>query len=206
MSTPRIKLVLFDMDDVLCSYDWGKRVRLLSRLGGLSIPQVDAAIWGSGFETAADGGEIDAQTYLEGFAARAGFSLSRAGWIAIRKATMTPDSGMLSLVERLRGDVAVALLSNNGHLTFEAIDELFPQLRPLFGERLLMSAMFETQKPHREVYLRALDRLGFTAAETLFVDDKLENAQGAEAAGLHGHHFRGIEPFREHLRMLGLDA
>jgi putative hydrolase of the HAD superfamily len=206
MREPALKLVLFDMDDVLCTYDWTRRVRLLSRLGGLDTARIEAAIWGSGFETAADGGEIDAETYLAGFGARAGVSLSRAAWVAVRRATMTPDGDMLSLVARLKAEVTVALLSNNGHLTLQTIDDLFPQLRPLFGERLLMSAMFDTQKPAREVYLRALRHLGFAPAETLFVDDKVENARGAEAAGLHGHHFRGIDPFRAHLRRLGLRA
>lgn len=199
-----IKLVLFDMDDVFCAYDWHKRIRLLARVGGLPEAQVRAAIWDSGFEDASDKGEIDADTYLAGFGMRAGLSLSRSGWAGLRRATMTTDPEMLALAHALKRNVAVALLSNNGHLTFETMPELFPEMLPLFGDRLTVSAMFGTHKPDPAVFVRALERLGFAASETLFVDDKAENAEGAALAGLTGHHFTGIGPLRSHLGQLGL--
>lgn len=201
-----IKLVLFDMDDVFCTYDWHKRVRLLARVGGLPEAQVRAAIWDSGFEDASDKGEIDADTYLAGFGMRAGLSLSRSGWASLRRATMTPDPAMLALAHALKSEIAVALLTNNGHLTFEMMPELFPDMLPLFGDRLTISAMFGTHKPDPAVFGRALERLGFAAAETLFVDDKPENAEGAAQAGLAGHHFTGIDRLRAHLNELGLSV
>jgi glucose-1-phosphatase len=199
-----IKLVLFDMDDVFCVYDWHKRVRLLARVGGLPEAHIRAAIWESGFEDAADRGEIDAERYLAGFGMRAGLSLSRSGWATIRRATMTTDAAMLALAHALKRNVAVALLTNNGHLTFETMPELFPEMMPLFGDRLTVSAMFGTHKPDPAVFVRALERLGFSAGETLFIDDKAENAEGAVQAGLTGHHFTGIGSLRSHLERLGL--
>jgi glucose-1-phosphatase len=201
-----IKLVLFDMDDVFCAYDWHRRIRLLARVGGLPEAQVRAAIWDSGFEDASDRGEIDAVTYLAGFGMRAGVSLSRSSWAGLRRAAMTTDPGMLALAHALKRDVAVALLTNNGHLTFETMPELFPEMVPLFGERLTVSAMFGTHKPDPMVFVRALERLGFAVGETMFVDDKPENADGAARAGLVGHHFTGIERLRAHLDELGVSV
>lgn len=201
-----IKLVLFDMDDVFCVYDWHKRIRLLARVSGCPEARVRTAIWESGFEDAADRGEIDADAYLAGFGMRAGLSLSRSGWASLRRATMTADPEMLALAHGLKRDVAVALLTNNGHLTFEMMPELFPEMLPLFGDRLTVSAMFGTHKPDPAVFVRTLERLGFAAGETLFVDDKPENAEGAVRAGLAGHHFTGIGRLRAHLSELGLSV
>lgn len=201
-----IKLVLFDMDDVFCRYDWHKRIRLLARIGGLPEAAVRAAIWDSGFEEAADRGETDPESYLAGFGARAGLNLSPAGWAAIRRASMTPFPEMLALARALKQQVTVALLTNNGHLTLAMMSDLFPEMLPLFGENLTVSAMFGTHKPDPEVFRRALKKLGFSAGETLFVDDKAENAAGAEEAGLLGHHFTGIAPLRVRLAQLGLDV
>lgn len=203
MQRPLVKLVLFDMDDVFCFYDWHRRVRLLSRAGGLPEAAVRAAIWDSGFEDAADRGEIGADAYLAGFAMRAGFSLSRSGWAAIRRASMTPFPDMLDLAQALKQQVTIAMLTNNGHLTLEMMPELFPQMLPLFGERLTVSAMFGTHKPDPAVFRLALARLGFAPEETLFIDDKAENAEGAVAAGLIGHHFTGPGPLRADLARLG---
>lgn len=192
------------MDDVLCAYDWPRRVKLLADAGGLDRDEVSAAIWGSGFEDAADRGEMDAQAYLAGFNARAGLALSAEDWADLRASTMTPDPDMLALVERLKSSVDVALLTNNGHLTFQMMDRLFPEMRVLFGDRLLVSAMLGTHKPDPAVYRRALERLGFAPGQTLFVDDKPENIEGAVAAGLNGHHFTGIQALRLRLEGLGL--
>ena len=62
------RLVIFDMDDVLCHYDLGRRLRALSQISGKTPRDIRAAIWDSGFEDDADsGGYPDADTYLVDF-------------------------------------------------------------------------------------------------------------------------------------------
>jgi FMN phosphatase YigB (HAD superfamily) len=56
-------LVIFDMDDVLCRYDLGKRLRVLSRFSGRSPRDIRAAIWDSGFEDDSDAGCIGEDFY-----------------------------------------------------------------------------------------------------------------------------------------------
>lgn len=199
-----LKLVLFDMDDVLCRYDWHGRVMALSRSSRRSFADVEAAIWTSGFEDSADAGRIDAATYLEGFASRLGIPFTREDWTANRRAAMTPWPDMLALAQAISAHVAIAILTNNGHLTAERIDALFPDLRPVFGERIFVSAAFGAQKPDPSIYAKALARLGFEPHETLFTDDKPENVAGAIKAGLHGHVHAGPEALRARLAQLGL--
>ena len=50
------RLVIFDMDDVLCHYDLGRRLRALSQISGKTPRDIRAAIWDSGFEDDADSG------------------------------------------------------------------------------------------------------------------------------------------------------
>ena len=62
----RPEAVIFDMDDVLCRYDLGRRLRALSRITGKMPRDIRAAIWDSGFEDAADsGGYPDPDHYLD---------------------------------------------------------------------------------------------------------------------------------------------
>ncbi len=199
-----LRLVLFDMDDVLCRYDWRGRVSALSLLSGRSFAELEAEIWNSGFEDASDTGQIDADAYLAGFAARLGVPFTRDAWIANRRAAMTPWPDMLDLAKAISRQASVAILTNNGHLTGEHIDTLFPELRPVFGDRICVSAQFNTQKPDPDVYLRALAHLGFAPRQTIFTDDKPENVEGAIAAGLHGHVHAGSEALRARLAQLGL--
>ncbi|MCX7325001.1 MAG: HAD family phosphatase [Hyphomicrobiales bacterium] len=202
MST--LRLVLFDMDDVLCAYDWPGRICDLARLSGRAESEIVAGIWHSGFENLADTGQITSQAYVAGFAQRLGVPFSRADWLANRAACLTPWPAMLELVRSISRQAEIAILTNNNHLIIEEIDMLFPALRPLFGPRILSSAELGLQKPDPAAYLAALDRLGFRPGETLFTDDRSENVEGAITAGLHGHVHSGPDGLRARIAELGL--
>lgn len=161
-------------------------------------------VWDAELEDRADAGRLSAEDYLASFGSRLGLSLSRAQWIENRRAAMTPWPDMLALAKAINERATVAILSNNGHLTGECIDALFPELRPIFGERITMSARFGAQKPDPEVYRRALGLFGFSAHEALFTDDRAENVDGAIAAGLMGHVHAGPDALRARLAELGL--
>jgi glucose-1-phosphatase len=201
---PRPELVIFDMDDVLCRYDLPTRLARLAEISGKDPDEIRAAIWDSGFEASSDAGAIDAATYLKGFGERLGAPLSRAQWVEARRIAMTPDPRMLALVQALRGNVGLALLTNNGLLTLETLDEMFPEMRQLFGAHVFASAQFKTRKPDPIVYRLLTERLGVAPNAAVMVDDKLRNVTGAERAGLIGHHFDGIAGLLARLAALGL--
>jgi putative hydrolase of the HAD superfamily len=57
-------------------------------------------------------------------------------------------------------------------------------------------------KPDRAIFDRVLADLACAPAEALFTDDKLDNAAGAEAAGMHAIHYRHFEGFASELARL----
>jgi putative hydrolase of the HAD superfamily len=63
-----IQIAIFDLDDVLCRYDLGRRLRVLSQISGKMPRDIRAALWDSGFEDAADAGHYPTpQDYLAEF-------------------------------------------------------------------------------------------------------------------------------------------
>ncbi|WP_249151515.1 HAD family phosphatase [Bradyrhizobium liaoningense] len=200
----KIELVLFDMDNVLCTYDAHARASRLAEFSGGTAADIYRAIWGSGFERLGDNGTLSRQEYLRAFGERIGHALSLADWLEARRVSMTPDPAMLEIAERLRGYVDVAVLTNNTELVVDHIDVLCPELRPLFGSRLYASARFRAAKPDVACYRRCLAALGARPEAVLFVDDLAENVAGAREAGLHGHHFRSVEGLQTELKRHGL--
>lgn len=190
-----IDAFIFDMDDVLCTYNVGRRIEALSVLSGLSEEGIRAAIWDGDFLDRADRGEFSASDFLDEFGRRLGYRLTRAQWVEARRLSMTPDPRMLSLVERLRSSHRLALLTNNDRLLSETIDQLFPELRPLFGEHLYVSADLRLAKPDPDSFRTVCDRLGVKAERSFFVDDLAVNVAGAKKAGLEGHVFTGVTGF-----------
>ncbi len=98
----------------------------------------------------------------------------------------------------------MAVLTNNNLLVAREIDAIFPELRPIFGRNIFVSAEFRARKPASEVYRRCLARLGATPETALFVDDSPRNVAGAEAAGLTGFLYVGADALAERLRGAGL--
>lgn len=202
--TDGIKLVLFDMDNVLCDYDRAKRVACLAELAGTSSAFIHEAIWDSGFESLGDSGALDAADYLRGFGERIGYPLSLDEWVEARRRSMQANAAMLEIVRRLRKTVDVAILTNNTTLVADHIDALLPDLRPLFGSRIYASARFNTAKPDPRCYRRCLSELNAMPQTVLFVDDLMANVAGAREAGLFAHHHTSMEAFRQALSEYGL--
>lgn len=195
--------VIFDMDDVLCRYDLGKRLRALSRLSGKTPRDIRAAIWDSGFEDDADaGGFPDPDYYLSEFSRRIGCALSRADWVQARKSAMAPWPDMLELARRIGAQARLAIYTNNGPLAKAELEQLFPEAAALFSERYF-SFEFATKKPDPASFKRLMAQMGTEPGDCLFIDDKRSNVVGARMAGLHGHHFRDRARLEPELAQLG---
>jgi glucose-1-phosphatase len=193
----KIKLVLFDMDNVLCDYDKRARAAFLAGLAGTTTDLVYEAIWKAGFEQLGDSGALDASEYLRGFGERIGYSLSLEEWLTARRHSMKANSTVLNIVGNLRGSVDLAVLTNNTSLVVDHIDVLFPELRPLFGSSIYALAQFKVAKPDPECFRLCLSKLQVAPGTALFVDDLPENVAGAREAGLFAHHYTSAETFRQ---------
>jgi len=195
--------VIFDMDDVLCRYDLGRRLRALSRITGQMARDIRAAIWDSGFEDLADtGGYPDPDDYLREFGQRIGFPITRAQWVEARREAMTPWPDMLALAKSIGAQARIAIYSNNGPLTKAALPDLFPACAEIFAEHY-HSFEFGLKKPDPKSFTRLMERMGADPARCWFIDDKKSNVTGARLAGLAGHHFVNREQLLPDVRAMG---
>jgi HAD superfamily hydrolase (TIGR01509 family) len=199
------RLVIFDMDDVLCHYDLGRRLRALSQISGKTPRDIRAAIWDSGFEDDADsGGYPDANVYLAEFSYRIGHPITRQHWIAARRESMIPSSNVLALAEAIGKVSRLAIYTNNGPIVKSSLDELFPEAAAIFKERYC-SYEFGTKKPDPNSFTKLLTTIKISPADTWFIDDKRSNVLGAKLAGLKVHHFRSYEALAKEVKSMGYE-
>ena len=199
------RLVIFDMDDVLCHYDLGRRLRALSQISGKTPRDIRAAIWDSGFEDDADsGGYPDADVYLAEFSYRIGHSITRQQWIAARRESMIPSGDVLALAQSIGKVSRLAIYTNNGPIVKSSLDELFPEAAAIFKERYC-SYEFGTKKPDPDSFTKLLTTIKISPSDTWFIDDKRSNVQGAKLAGLKAHHFRSYEALVKDVKSMGYE-
>ncbi|WP_051228503.1 HAD family hydrolase [Pleomorphomonas oryzae] len=201
-----IRLALFDMDDVVYAYTRADRIAYLASVTGLEPAFINDRIWSEGLEAAADGGAFPTpELYIKSWRDRLGYPLAVKDWVEARRLGMRLIPGTLALIERLvAAGTTVGVLTNNGPLVYEYRDTLAPELARLVGDRFLVSSSFATMKPDPRVFLRALDRLGFSPEESFFTDDMSENVEGARTAGLRGAIFTTPAALEQELAAQGL--
>src|SRR5262249_50105516 len=82
--------------------------------------------------------------------------------------------------------------------------ETFPQTRaslPVFRhfEDIIVSGVERVVKPDAKIFELAIARWSLTPPQTVFVDDRRENVEAAERAGLKGIHFQDSVRLRQEL-------
>lgn len=182
-----INAVVFDMDGVLCRYRIERRLARLAAWSGQSPEAIHAAIWGSGFEDAAERGALSADDYLQGFGERLSYPLSAAQWVEARRLAIEPDLAVLALVRQLRLERPVGMFTNNPWLLQRHIAGVFPAIPAIFGTRAVFSAELGRSKPDPEAFHRLATRLGYAPEEMLYFDDDASYVAGAREAGLSAY-------------------
>lgn len=190
---PAPELVLFDLDDVLAHYDHATRVAALASRVGATGAAVQAALFDSGLEHDTDLGRVDTEGHFAGLSRRLGTRVTLEDGIAARAVAMTVDARVLALAHAVARRSRVAILTNNGLFLRDHLAAMCPALFPLFNGRVFCSAQFGIGKPDPDIFLRCLALLDATPENTLFIDDKAANADGARRAGLAAIHHTGAE-------------
>ncbi|WP_336989705.1 HAD family hydrolase [Bacillus infantis] len=92
---------------------------------------------------------------------------------------------VIPVLEELSRNYELAVISN----AMPSMDQVFSRLgiRPYF-KTIILSAFVHTEKPDPAIYQKALDCMNAKGEESVFIDDKLINIEGAGRSGIKGFH------------------
>lgn len=71
-----------------------------------------------------------------------------------------------------------------------------------YVDGMIVSAVEKFIKPDAEIYKRLLSRYNLNPEESVFIDDRLENIEGARKLGINGIHFTNIDSVKAQLNEL----
>jgi FMN phosphatase YigB (HAD superfamily) len=99
------------------------------------------------------------------------------------------------LLKKLRGHYKIFALSNINDLHATAIDQYLKSHFDVLNmagyfDKAYYSHVVGHRKPEREIYEMVIQNENLRPAETLFIDDKLENTNAAAGLGIQVHHLR----------------
>jgi putative hydrolase of the HAD superfamily len=122
-------------------------------------------------------------------------------WSEAFRSAYSPRQKVLALACKLHANVyKVALLSNT---EVPAMQFFYEQGYDVFDVRVF-SCMEGMVKPDRKIYEVAVEKLGSTAEQTVFIDDKPDFIKGAEQVGLNTILFKSLDQVNDQLVKLGV--
>ena len=110
----------------------------------------------------------------------------------------------VEILDQLLGDIKfrVIALTNWSSETFPVALQRFEFLHRFEG--IVVSGIEKTRKPFPDIYQLALDRYGFKAEETLFIDDNQRNIDVAADMGIQTIHFKNPKDLKYNLNKKGI--
>ena len=196
--------ILFDVGGVLLTNGWDHRERAIV-LGQFHL---DTAEFESRHSLPNDAWERDAITvkeYLDATVFYTQRSFTHEQFLdAIRAQSQLLPDGAMEILRSLATEdrCMLGVLNNEARETNDYRFDRFG-IRPHI-EVAFSSCYLGLRKPGAAIYRRALDILGKPAARVLFIDDRAENAAGAEAQGMKAIRFTGAEALRSELGRIGV--
>jgi putative hydrolase of the HAD superfamily len=140
---------------------------------------------------------------LDALHAHRGWRISPSDFLEARRRATRVEAEMLALCQAAARESELAMFTNNGRWLAEHAESIVPELLPLFGGRMVCAGHLRLCKPEPQAYRACLERLGAQAADTLFIDDRADNVEGARSAGMRALLFENVATLRAQLRHHG---
>ena len=203
MSTSTIDTVIFDLGNVLIPFN----PRWLFRKMLPDEASIDAFFTETGFD--AWNIQMDAGLpFAEGIAAHSRKfphhqSLFEAFFARWHETVGEPIAESVDIFRTLRQNgIRTYALTNFSAETFPLAVARFPFLNDFDG--IVVSGIERLVKPDPAIYHLLMQRHAVEPSRAVFIDDRLENVEGARRVGLHGIHFVDAVATRLALQELGL--
>jgi putative hydrolase of the HAD superfamily len=177
------------------------------RLTGLSKEQFEPRYWAD--RHAYDEGKLTGLAFWQKFMRDAGMpanqeivkelnSLDARFWT-----TQNPAMLAWQLALKQRG-LLTAILSNMGDNVMASVEREFAWIHRF--DVLVWSFQLGIAKPDPAIYRHTIAELGVRPEETLFIDDKPDNIEAAQALGMQTILFSSVDRLRADLTSQGLDS
>jgi putative hydrolase of the HAD superfamily len=193
-----IKVLIFDFDGVL-NHNKRKFSVMLEKDHGISLEQTTPFFTGPFQECLS--GERDLKDsitpYLKDWGWRGGVDQLLAYWFALEDKV---DQKVVDYIQDQRGRGVVCMLATNNekHRFQYILNEM--DLEKVF-DKAYSSGYIGYKKPEQEFFAKIYNELeNIDKSEILFIDDSVENIQGAKDFGIHAEHYTSFEDFLEKVK------
>jgi len=197
------KTLLFDFGNVIVAVDFDRCHAALSEVCPYPPKAIPRRIRATGLVERFEKGEVSPEYFVQEVSQALDMQVSFAQFWEIWSSIFLPDTLLPEdLLERLRRQYRLLLLSNTNTMHFEMVRERYPLLRHFDG--YVLSYQVGALKPSPDIYREAIARAGCRPEECFFTDDVAANAEAARQAGMDAVQFENREQLEQELQARGV--
>ena len=118
------------------------------------------------------------------------------------KNKFTPILGMNELIESLKHNYKIGLLSNTGPWDYDYLQTVAPIINTF--DSITTSFEVGVMKPDKKIFEDALSKSPLKPEECLYIDDIIEYVNAAKKIGMKAIQFMTLEKFKIDLKSFGI--
>ena len=192
--------IIFDLGGVIINVDYNKTERAFRQLGISDFETIFSKVQQSKIVDKLEVGLISPSEFRESLHKllnNSNISDEKidAAWNAM---LLDFPKIRLDILEKLRKQYKIFLLSNTNQIHIDyCIENLDFELLKSKFDKIYLSHEIHLRKPNIEIYNYVIKDTQLQASQTLFIDDTIQNIEGALRAGLKTYHLTAGETLND---------
>lgn len=198
-----IKVIYFDLGRVIVDFDHSRAARELLKVTPLSLEEAMAVFSDNALVTEYETGRMSSQEHYREVCHRLRMEVSMERFRELWGSMFLPEP-LLSeaFLQALKKRYRLMLLSNTNEIHFDFVIQRYPILR-IIEERLL-SYRAGCMKPEARIFDLAIQKAGVAPESIFFTDDRPENVEAAQRAGIQALQFHSENQIKRDMLSLGM--
>jgi len=191
-----IKHIIFDLGGVILNLDYQRTFTAFEALGVKDFTSLYNQFKGSRLFDELETGHVSENVFLQEMQKHVTPGVTDQQIIDAWNAMLLDfPLQRLQLLQQLQLHYNTYLLSNTNAIHLERFNQILQESRGIpslaaFFNKAYYSHLIGYRKPDKEAYQVIIDEHQLNPAETLFIDDLLQNIEGARAVGLQTIHLQ----------------
>jgi glucose-1-phosphatase len=198
-----IEVVYFDLGKVIVDFDHSRAAQELLKVTPLSLKEAMAVLSDSELVSEYETGRLSSQEHYRKVSRRLQMDVSIEKFRELWGSMFLPEPLLSeSFLQDLKKRYRLMLLSNTNEIHFDFLIQHYPILR-LVEERLL-SYQAGCMKPEARIFELAIKQAAVAPEKIFFTDDRPENIEAAQRAGIQALLFQSETQLRRDMASQGL--
>ena len=197
------KVLLFDLGKVIFDFDHMIAAKRITPYCAVKKEDIFELFFDSGLTSQYEKGEISSGDFFVRVKNALSADITFEQFISIWTEIFRPVAGMLEVLDALKLNYRLYMLSNINQLHFQYLQNNFPEYFIPF-EYLFLSYELGLRKPDPRIYQRAADYIQKTPSSIIYTDDRADLIESARNLGFDAFVFESKDQFIKQLDYRGI--